>query len=177
MSMLNTPFPMQRRTKIRCLFYLPLLLAMSWVDAQEALEQNVIVQLQWKHQFEFAGHYAAIHKGFYARRGLHVELREYREGLDVIGEVLSGRAHYGLSSSAIVQARLEGRPVKLLANYFKRMPLVILARPEIPEEERQEWKAQSASERAATTQSQLATARSELDAAVQKLERLKSQKP
>ena len=52
-----------------------------------------------------------------------------------------------------------------------------LARPEIPEDEREEWKSQSASERAATTQSQLDSARTELDAATQKLERLNGQRP
>lgn len=93
--------------------------------------QPIKVQLQWKHQFEFAGYYAAIHKKFYAKRGLQVELIEYQDGMDIVEEVLSGRAQYGLYHSGLVQARLEGKPVKLLANYFKRLPLVILARPDI----------------------------------------------
>ena len=54
--------------------------------------QRIAVQLQWKHQLEFAGHYAEIQQGFYAKRGLEVELREYREVLDVVEEVLSGCA-------------------------------------------------------------------------------------
>lgn len=58
-------------------------------------------------------------------------LAEYNNGLDVIGQVLSGHARYGVFHSALVRARLEGKPVKLLANYFKRLPLVILTSPEI----------------------------------------------
>ena len=92
---------------------------------------KLTVQLQWKHQFEFAGFYAAIHKGFYEEHGLQVELREYKDGKDVIEEVLSGRAQYGVYHSGVVQARLEGKPIKLLANYFKRLPLVILTDPKI----------------------------------------------
>lgn len=92
---------------------------------------DITLQLQWKHQFEFAGHYMAIEKGFYARRGLRVHLREYKEGLDVVAEVLSGRADYGLFHSGVIQARLEGKPVILLANYYKRLPLVVLTRPGI----------------------------------------------
>ena len=114
-------------------FYFLLCLPVSlWLSCAWAQTPHPItVQLQWKHQFEFAGFYAAIYKGFYAQRGLQVELREYRQGLDVVEEVLSGRAQYGILHSGIVQARLEGEPVKLLANYFKRLPLVILAMPEI----------------------------------------------
>jgi PAS domain S-box-containing protein len=106
-----------------------LLPILAW--PQDEPRQPVVLQLQWKHQFEFAGFYAAIHRGFYAQRGLEVEVREYQQGMDIVEEVLSGRAHYGLLHSGIVQARLEGKPVKLLANYFKRNPMVILARPPI----------------------------------------------
>jgi ABC-type nitrate/sulfonate/bicarbonate transport system substrate-binding protein len=111
--------------------WLALLLWCSSVAAAETPLRSVSLQLPWKHQFEFAGHYAAIQQGYYARRGLQVELREYQEGQDVIGEVVAGRAEFGLINSSLIQARLEGQPVKLLANYFKRMPLVILARPDI----------------------------------------------
>ena len=121
--------PLLALFRLRWLIALPLLLGTSGSWAQEMMAHRVVVQLQWRHQFEFAGHYAAIHQGFYAQRGLQVELREYHEGMDVVEEVLSGRADYGLFNSGIVRARLEGRPVVLLANYFRRMPLVILARP------------------------------------------------
>ncbi|MDM8547360.1 transporter substrate-binding domain-containing protein [Candidatus Venteria ishoeyi] len=92
---------------------------------------KITLQLQWKHQFEFAGFYAAIAQGFYAQRGLQVELREYQTDMDIIEEVLSGRVQYATTNSSIVRSRLEGKPVKLLANYFKRMPMVILSSPEI----------------------------------------------
>lgn len=113
-------------------YFLICLLTLLWLPVAQAQEPHKItVQLQWKHQFEFAGFYAAIHKGFYAQRGLQVELREYQNGMDIIAEVLSGRAQYATYHSAIVQARLEGKPVKLLANYFKRLPLVIISSPQI----------------------------------------------
>jgi len=117
---------------LRLLIALYSLLCLNFgLAAQTSPLYKTTLQLQWKHQFEFAGFYAAIHKGFYAQRGLQVELREYQEGMDVIEEVLSGRTEYGLLHSSLVQARLEGKPVKLLANYFKRLPLAILTTPEI----------------------------------------------
>jgi len=92
---------------------------------------KVSLQLIWKHQFEFAGFYAAIEKGFYRDKGLEVELREYEQGLDVRDEVLSGRATYGIANSSVINWRLMGQPVVLLANYFKKTPLVVLGQPGI----------------------------------------------
>lgn len=93
--------------------------------------EKVSLQLVWKHQFEFAGFYAAIEKGFYQDRGLDVELREYDDGLDVLNEVLSGHATYGIANSNVIGWRLQGQPVILLANYFKKTPLVVLGQPGI----------------------------------------------
>ena len=119
------------------LFCLALLPALSSASEQTASTQEpnervlekVILQLPWKHQFEFAGFYAAIEKGFYRRYGLDVEVKEYQANLDITDEVLSGRAHYGFSNNRIFLDRRQGKPLVLLANYFKRMPLVILTKP------------------------------------------------
>ncbi len=91
--------------------------------------ERVSLQLIWKHQFEFAGFYAAIEQGFYRERGLEVELREYDAQRDVRDDVLSGHATYGLANGSVIGWRLMGQPVKLLANYFKKTPLVILSQP------------------------------------------------
>ena len=34
------------------------------------------MQLKWKHQFQFAGYYAALEQGFYRDAGLDVSIRE-----------------------------------------------------------------------------------------------------
>ncbi|MBY4676633.1 transporter substrate-binding domain-containing protein [Marinobacterium sp. CAU 1594] len=89
------------------------------------------MQLPWKHQFEFAGHYAAIEQGYYADEGLAVELREIQPGQSPVDEVLSGRAQFGVVNSELVLDRLQGKPVVLLANIFKTSPLVLLTQPDI----------------------------------------------
>jgi len=38
---------------------------------------KIFLQLQWKHQFEFAGFYAAYEKSYYQQAGLDVEFIEY----------------------------------------------------------------------------------------------------
>ncbi|MGM0655103.1 MAG: ABC transporter substrate-binding protein [Thermodesulfobacteriota bacterium] len=37
---------------------------------------KISLQLAWKHQFQFAGYYAALHKGYYHRAGLDVSIVE-----------------------------------------------------------------------------------------------------
>ena len=96
-------------------------------EADTALE-HITLQLPWKHQFEFAGFYAAIAHGFYREHGLTVELREYQPDLDPRAAVLTGAAHFGLTNGQVIDWRLHGEPVVLLANYFKKPPLVLLAR-------------------------------------------------
>jgi ABC-type nitrate/sulfonate/bicarbonate transport system substrate-binding protein len=57
-----------------------------------ALDQ-VSMQLKWKHQFQFAGYYAALEQGFYRHAGLDVTIREGAPGIDVVETVASGKAH------------------------------------------------------------------------------------
>jgi len=42
------------------------------ISSLYAKDKKVILQLKWKHQFQFAGYYAALHKGYYKEEGLDV---------------------------------------------------------------------------------------------------------
>ena len=106
---------------------LPLAVAMAEEVADLPLVR-VSLQLQWKHQFEFAGYYAAIEQGFYRDHGLEVELREYHPRLDVLDAVRSGEVTFGLTHGQVIAWRLQGEPVVLLANYFRKPPFVLLTR-------------------------------------------------
>lgn len=74
--------------------YFLLFLALSWNNgfADSTPLQKINLQLQWKHQFEFAGFYAAKEKGFYREAGLDVNLIEFDENKDPINQVLNGQA-------------------------------------------------------------------------------------
>lgn len=43
--------------------------------------EKVSLQIAWKHQFEFAGFYAAIEKGYYKDVGLALEIKELKDGV------------------------------------------------------------------------------------------------
>lgn len=93
--------------------------------------EPVTLQLQWKHQFEFAGFYAAKEMGFYEDIGLDVEFLEFKENTSIVDEVLSSNADYGLSYSSIIADYLNGKPIIMLANFFKQSPLVLIVQEDI----------------------------------------------
>ncbi|MCK6396268.1 MAG: ABC transporter substrate-binding protein [Zoogloea sp.] len=86
------------------------------------------LQLKWSHGFQFAGYYAAQEKGFYREAGFEVKLLEARPGLNVVAEVSSGRADFGVGTSGLLMARQAGEPVVVLAAIFQHSPLVLIAR-------------------------------------------------
>ena len=67
-----------------------------------ALEQ-VSLQLKWKHQFQFAGYYAALEQGYYRDAGLDVTIREDGPDVDAAEAVASGRADFGVCSSSVLR--------------------------------------------------------------------------
>lgn len=88
--------------------------------------QPVILQLKWQHQFQFAGYYAAVAKGFYEEAGLDVHIREAQPGDDPIAEVLAGRANYGVGTSELILNRYHGDPVVVLGVIFQHSPLALM---------------------------------------------------
>lgn len=96
-----------------------------------AQPETVRVQLRWKHQFQFAGYYAAIYKGFYTEAGLNVVLLEGGDAINPVEEVLGGKAQFGISNSSLVVDYLCGRDVLMLGPVFQHSPNVLLAHPSV----------------------------------------------
>jgi len=90
--------------------------------------EKVSLQLQWLDQFQFAGYYMAVEKGFYKEAGLDVTIKPYRAGVLTTDEVVAGRAEYGIGRSSLLIDRLEGKPVVVLASVLQSSPDVLLAR-------------------------------------------------
>ncbi|MFA5244443.1 MAG: ABC transporter substrate-binding protein [Pedobacter sp.] len=87
----------------------------------------VKLQLKWHHQFQFAGYYAAQIKGFYKKEGLEVELFEGAGNINVVDEVISGNADFGVTASDILQYFSSGKPVVVISAIFQHNPYVIIS--------------------------------------------------
>ena len=110
-----------------CLLRLLTVVACLIAGPARALEP-VSLELRWYHQFQFAGYYAALEKGFYRDAGLELTLREGGPGADPVQGVLSGRSDFGIALSSLVVNYLKGDPVLMLGPIFQHSPNVLLVR-------------------------------------------------
>lgn len=106
-----------------------LLAAQACCLADATAAEKFSLQLRWLHQFQFAGYYMALEKGFYRDAGLDVEIREggptAPKPLDVL---LAGEVDFAIANSGLVLARLAGKPVVALAAIMQRSPIVWIVR-------------------------------------------------
>ena len=109
------------------LLWVLLLSCLILPQAQAQALDTVTLQLKWKHQFQFAGYYMALEKGYYQDAGLDVRIKEFNPDIDVINEVLSGHAQFGIGMSDLLLS-FQQKPVALLAVIFQHSPLILLAR-------------------------------------------------
>ncbi len=116
------------RIPFRVLQYLFAGMLAFGLGAAPAPLNRVTLQLKWHHQFQFAGYYAAQQQGYYRDAGLEVDIREAEPGINVVKEVVSGRAQFGVGTSALLLARYQRQPVVVLAAVFQHSPVILVAR-------------------------------------------------
>ena len=132
MNYLNYPKTKSLIMKKRVIVHIILLtltqLSLQTLRAQLNDYQQVSIALKWNHQFQFAGYYAAVKKGFYKEEGLDVNLIEGTNNQPAIDLVLKEEADYGVASSELVLARATGKPVVVLAVIFQHSPIILMSR-------------------------------------------------
>ena len=88
---------------------------------RQAHATNITLQLKWVPQAQFAGYYAAVKQGYYAKQGLNVTLKN--GGPDIIPEqvVASGQAQFGVDwLPSLLSARDKGTDLVNIAQVFTR---------------------------------------------------------
>jgi len=100
----------------------------AFAQSQEKELTPVTIQLYWRHQFEFAGFYAAIKQGYYRQAGLDVQLKDWQPNMSITDEVLSGRSTFGIGYSQLVVDAAKGMPISLVMTAFQYSPVVLVSR-------------------------------------------------
>ncbi|MGZ5614891.1 MAG: ABC transporter substrate-binding protein [Methylobacter sp.] len=90
--------------------------------------QSVTLELKWKHQFQFAGYYAALEKGYYRAAGLDVRILEAGPTHSSVETVINGGADFGVSNTQLLLDRAHGAPVVALAAIMQHSPLSLVVR-------------------------------------------------
>ena len=84
------------------------------------------LQVNWNHQYQFAGFYAAIKNGYYQQAGLDVSILDWKPGVSVADAVISGDADFGVGKGRMIVDYAQGKPLKLIMASFQFSPLVLL---------------------------------------------------
>jgi len=91
--------------------------------------ENVTLHLQWYHQFQFAGYYAAQEKGFYQEEGLNVNIVEGGPGVETFKDFETKSGHYGTAHAAgVLSHYVKSRQVIVVAGIFQHSANVIITR-------------------------------------------------
>ncbi|NHZ94955.1 EAL domain-containing protein [Massilia sp. CCM 8734] len=125
--MIRFPLACRASTASALAFAFALALAMGIVAPAHARDK-VTLQLKHTHQFQFAGYYAALEKGYYRDAGLDVHIAEGTDGNEPERNVSAGKAEFGVGSSSLLLARLAGKPLVVLGVVFQHSPYVLLVR-------------------------------------------------
>lgn len=104
----------------------------SWNATQDVQDSpsvhTVRVQLKWRHQFQFAGYYAAIEQGYYRDIGLDVKLIEYSPGITPIDQLMRGNVDFAVADTGALIYRSTGVPLVALAAIFQHSPSILISR-------------------------------------------------
>lgn len=119
-----------RHTVLGLMCFVCMSLATAHANSTPHARQHIRLQLKWKHQFQFAGYYAALQQGFFQKEGLDVEILEGRPGLSPVQHILSGQADYAVDTPAVILERAKGAPVVVAAAIFQHSPDIVLTRAE-----------------------------------------------
>ncbi|WP_304064329.1 ABC transporter substrate-binding protein [Pedobacter glucosidilyticus] len=106
-------------------FLTSFLLVLKILNASE--KDTIKLQLKWRHQFQFAGYYAALIKGYYKEEGLNVQLISGGPSVSPINEVLRGRADIAIFDPNIILRNSKKNPLVVLATIMQSSPYVVLS--------------------------------------------------
>lgn len=90
-------------------------------------QDKVSIQLDWLHQFQFAGYYIAKEKGFYKENNLDVNIKEFTFETNLLDDVLKQKSEYAVGKSSLIIDKLEGKNIVLLSAIYQNSPMVLLS--------------------------------------------------
>ena len=93
-----------------------------------AENKKVTLQLNWLHQFQFAGYYMAKELGYYDELGIDLEIQEYTYETKIIDEIENKKVDFAVGRSSIIIDKINGKDIVALGAIFQSNPLMLLVR-------------------------------------------------
>ncbi|MFA9457986.1 ABC transporter substrate-binding protein [Halalkalibacter sp. AB-rgal2] len=105
---------------------------------------DVTLRLNWRFKGEFSPFFVAQEKGFFEKYGLHVDVLEGNGSTSTMQAVAQGQDDFGITSTVEPsQGLVEGMPIKMIASYMNRSPIMIASHPDTPVESPQDLEGKS----------------------------------
>lgn len=101
-------------------------LSLAEALAQSTPKDSVTLYLRWKHQFQFAGYYIALEKGYYQEAGVHVNIREFDGKTNVRSALAGGDAQYGSELGGLILSDPASSKLSVLGTVYQRSPVILL---------------------------------------------------
>jgi NitT/TauT family transport system substrate-binding protein len=96
--------------------------------AQAQALRPLSFQLSWIKSAQYGGYFAGVDQGFFEKEGLDVNLISGGPNMDVVANVVAGRAQIGdRPVGPLVLGREKGMPIKIIANVFQHSPFSIIS--------------------------------------------------
>jgi len=102
------------------------LIACNFIAKGYANPDTVTVNLGWYPQFQFAGYYAALYKGFYKEEGLIVNLKPFATAGNSIDAVISGENEYGVGTGSMLLGNPRVSDLVVLAAFQQQSPVTLV---------------------------------------------------
>ena len=107
--------------------YILTLFIILLLHANANTQERLTLQLDWLHQFQFAGYYMAKEKGYYSDNNLDVHIKEFNYSTNLLENVLQNDNTYSVGKSSLIIDRLQGKKIVLLNAIYQNSPMVLLS--------------------------------------------------
>ncbi|MGN8647211.1 ABC transporter substrate-binding protein [Gracilibacillus sp. HCP3S3_G5_1] len=92
---------------------------------------DVTLRLNWRFKGEFTPFFVASEKGIFEKYGLNVEVLEGNGSTNTMQTVAQGQDDFGVTSTVEPSQGIEqDMPIKMIASYMNRSPIMIASHPE-----------------------------------------------
>lgn len=103
------------------------------IDLPPAEKKKISLRLNWKFKGEFAPFYVTRELGIFEKYGIEVDILEGSGSVQVLQVIAQNNEDIGVTSAVEpLQGVEQGMPIKMIANYMPRSPIIILSYPDNP---------------------------------------------
>jgi len=90
-------------------------------------KNKITIQLDWLHQYQFAGYYMAKEKGYFTRNNIDATIKEFDHKTNLVDNVLKNKNIYSVGKSSLIIDKMQGKDIVLLNATYQNSPMVLLS--------------------------------------------------